>query len=123
MSEHYTQYTTVCYAGRKLLEQYDLSTVGIWQIFGEDSNADLHGPHYTPLLGIVEGNLDNVIRYAVDLPQFWQWGSGGEIRFIGTSIPKINVDTIRQREELKREIEEAEAALEKRKVHLKELGG
>ena len=121
-TNNYVQYTTVSYAGRKLLEQYPMSTTGIWHIFGEDANAELSGSHYMPPLGIVEGKLEDVLQYAVELPDFWQWGAGGEIRYLGTSIPKINADTAKKREALKREIEAAESNLADKKQRLKELG-
>ena len=63
-------------AGRTL-EDY-----GVWQVFGEDSNPDLGGYHHTPLLATCEGKLGDVIEYAVDLPGFWTWGGGGEIKKI-----------------------------------------
>ena len=122
-TKNYIQYTEVSYAGRKLLEEYPLSTIGIWHIFGEDANADLHGSHYMPPLGIVEGKLEDVIYYAVELPGFWQWGGGGEIRYLGTAIPKINADTAKKREALRREIEAAEANLADKKRRLEEYGG
>lgn len=42
-----------------------------------------------PYLQTVEGTLDEVINYAVELPNFWQWGAGGEI--FKTEVKKIKV--------------------------------
>lgn len=81
-SKNYKQYTEVSYSGRKLLERYPLTEKGTWQIFGEDSNCDLGGPHYEPPLGVLQGYLGDVIEYAVELPRFWQWGGGGRIEKI-----------------------------------------
>jgi len=67
------------YNGRKLLEKHSLSEYGVWQIKGEDPNCDMGGIHYQPDLGYVEGTLEKVIRHAVELSNFWQWGGGGDI--------------------------------------------
>jgi hypothetical protein len=67
------------YSGQKLLEKHNLSEYGNWKIHGEDPNCDFGGHHHQPYLGTVEGTLDKVIDYAVNLPSFWQWGAGGEI--------------------------------------------
>ena len=60
---------------------------GKWMIQGEDPNPDWGGSHHNPILGYVEGKLDNVINYAIALPRFWQWGGGGR-------ITKINIDKV-----------------------------
>lgn len=64
---------------RKLFEKYSLSDVGVWKVLGEDPNCDLGGSHHQPNLGLFEGTLEAVIKHAVELPQFWQWGGGGDI--------------------------------------------
>jgi len=66
------------YSGKKLLEQYTLSTEGLWEVFGEDPNCDFGGYHYKPRMGLVEGKLEDVIRWAVAQGGFWQWGGGGD---------------------------------------------
>ena len=68
------------YSGQHL--NYPLSTDGVWQVFGEDPNCDLGGAHYRPDLGIYEGRLEDIIRMAVELPGFWQWGGGGDFRSV-----------------------------------------
>lgn len=67
------------YSGKELLKKHTLGEVGTWRIFGEDSNCDLGGSHHEPDLGYVKGTLKKVIEYAVELPNFWQWGGGGRI--------------------------------------------
>lgn len=118
-NKHYTQYTTVSYSGARLLEKHSLDEVGIWQIFGEDPNCDMHGPHHQPDLGIVEGKLEDVIRHAVALPKFWQWGAGGDIKYIGKTIPKVDLASIEHREELK---EQARILEEQLKAIKAEIG-
>lgn len=83
----YEQFTQTSYSGRQLLQKHSLSEEGIWQVYGEDSNADLHGSHHQPLLGIYQGKLQDVIRHAVLMSGFWQWGAGGDIK-------KITISTI-----------------------------
>lgn len=68
------------YSGRKLLEKFTLESQGVWDIYGEDPNCDMGGPHHTPFLERVSGKLDDVFAYAETLPLFWQWGGGGEIK-------------------------------------------
>ena len=68
------------YSGTHL--KWPLDTDGVWQVFGEDPNCDMGGPHYNPDLGIYEGKLSDVIRAAVELPGFWQWGGGGDFRLV-----------------------------------------
>lgn len=70
------------YNGKALLVKYPLTEQGIWEVFGEDANCDLAGPHYTPSLGHLSGALIDVIKIAVDLQGFWQWGAGGIIQKI-----------------------------------------
>lgn len=67
------------YNGKTLLKNHSLTQYGIWKVDGEDPNCDFGGHHHRPFLGYFEGILDNVIRRAVSLPGFWQWGSGGNI--------------------------------------------
>ncbi len=65
--------------GSKLLETYSLDTYGVWEIKGEDPNADFGGSHYEPHLGYLEGKLENVILEAITMKRFYTWGSGGSI--------------------------------------------
>lgn len=66
----------------KELKKYASNEYGIWEVRGEDSNCDMGGSHYTPLLGYFEGKLSDVVKHAVGLPKFWQWGAGGEVKKI-----------------------------------------
>ena len=75
----YEQWTSTSYSGKKLLAKHSLNEVGTWRIRGEDPNCDFGGAHYQPELGTVEGRLEDVIRYAVKLPDFYTWGNGGDI--------------------------------------------
>jgi hypothetical protein len=76
----YEQWIRTSYGGKKLLEKHSLNENGTWRIRGEDPNCDLGGHHYHPDLGTVEGKLEDVIRYAVNLPRFYAWGGGGDIQ-------------------------------------------
>ena len=64
--------------------KHPLSTYGTWHVRGEDSNCDMGGAHYMPSLGYFEGTLEQVLRLAVMLPGFWQWGSGGDVTLVST---------------------------------------
>ena len=67
------------YSGSRLIQKHSLSDYGVWKINGEDPNCDLGGSHSNPYLCTVEGTLENVIKHAVALQGFWQWGGGGVI--------------------------------------------
>lgn len=73
-------YIGTCFSGKELLKKHDLSEIGEWEVFGEDPNCDFGGPHHEPFLGVFRGSLEDVIDIAVNLPGFWQWGSGGDIK-------------------------------------------
>ena len=106
------------WSGKRLLQEHKLSDEGFWEIRGEDSNADLHGSHHQPQLGIVEGKLEDVIFYGANLPGFWQWGAGGDFKLIGRTIPKIDVDSISRRAELEEEAADLEKKLKEIKRQL-----
>ena len=80
------------YTGRELLKKHNLFEEGVWKIEGEDPNCDWGGSHSNPYLATVEGTLDKVIEYAIELPQFWTWGGGGKI----TKINILKVETAKK---------------------------
>lgn len=82
-----------------LLKKYRIDETGIWQIFGEDPNPDFGGCHSRPSLGFVEGTLEDVIEYAVELPNFWQWGAGGDIVKLD-KVTKVDNKTVQRRKYL-----------------------
>ena len=85
------------YSGGELLKKHSLDEEGLWQIKGEDPNCDWGGSHHQPNLGIVDGKLVDVIKYAVELSGFWSWGAGGNIVKID-NIKKIdNVANMRRK--------------------------
>ena len=111
MKDKFKQYTEISYSGKELLKQYPLDTVGTWQVRGEDANCDMGGSHYMPVLGIFDGKLEDVIRYAVELPSFWQWGGGGDFQLI--SIKTISSASVEQRNQLLREKADLEERIAK----------
>lgn len=114
--DNYTKYLNT-YGGKRLLETYSLSTVGLWHVEGEDPNCDLGGSHHNPHLCYLEGKLEDVIREAVDLPRFWQWGGGGQITKVETR--KANPESAKRRRELKARLAQLD---EERKRLAEELG-
>jgi len=78
--DRYAQFTETSYGGRALLRKHSKGEHGVWEILGEDANAEFAGSHHQPSLAIVQGKLDDAIRYAVSLPRFWTWGGGGDIK-------------------------------------------
>lgn len=76
--------------GKNLIKNHTLTENGVWEVFGEDPNCDLHGSHTMPRLGAFEGELRKVLTHVVELPGFWQWGSGGRVTKYDTpAVTKI----------------------------------
>lgn len=87
-------------ANGKWFVSHYLNMHGYWVIKGEgDEDGRL-----APDLGIVHGERDHVLAYAVNLAQFWSYGRGGSITKI--FVKEVNSETIRQKEKLEREINE-----------------
>jgi len=76
----FDRYINSTWAGQDLLKKHSLSEYGIWKVYGEDPNCDFGGHHHTPYLGKFQGTLEEVIRHAVTLSGFWQWGGGGNFK-------------------------------------------
>lgn len=70
-----------------LLQKHSLDEHGVWRVLGECDNAGLAGSHTQPDLGTYEGKLDDVINTAVNLPNFWAWGAGGDIQKVTVQKP------------------------------------
>lgn len=104
------------YAFKSITRQYHLSTVDVWIVRGEDPNTDPYDTnHHQPILGYYAGKLEDVIRYAVDLPGFWQTDRGGDFfSYDPPVIIKIDADLLKTRQDFMNE----KAALE---VKLEEL--
>lgn len=83
------------HARKRLLERYPANTQGTWEIRGEDPNCDLGGYHHEPKLEVVTGTYKNVVEYALTLPNFFGWGSGGSIVRIDPPTDIVNVDNLR----------------------------
>lgn len=81
-------YLSRTYSGKKLAEKYQLTETGLWEVRGEDPNCDLGGSHHQPKLGVVEGSLKDALNYAVNHPNFYTWGGGGDVTKVNTI--KIN---------------------------------
>lgn len=104
---------------RRLLAEHNATTTGIWRIYGEDNNCDLGGPRLIPTLDTVSGAYEDVVEYALDLPNFISWGRGGHIEKIEYhSVDKVWMK--RKKELLKRKADlEAEIADINRKIQRK----
>lgn len=89
-SDSYTKYTEQTYSGKKLLREHKLDEYGKWDIYGEDLNGDFGGSHHVPFLITLEGKLEDVIRYAVQMERFWTWGGGGDIRPSTREVIKVD---------------------------------
>ena len=90
------------YSGQQLLKDHSLDEEGTWRVFGEDANCDFGGHHHQPELGLFTGKLVDVVDYAVDLPRFWAWGGGGDIRKLADAKPITPRVTAERRKDLER---------------------
>lgn len=79
LEERYRSFINHSYYGRDLMSKHTLDEQGIWQVLGEDPNCDFGGYHHMPELGFFEGTLEQVIRKAVSMDNFYTWGGGGKI--------------------------------------------
>ncbi len=107
----------------RLLADYPADQIGMWQVRGEDPNCDLGGTHHMPDLGLYEGQYIDIVELALNMPRFFSWGGGGEIREVKSK--KIGPNTVRQMKETKaelRDVNKRKEELEKRLDWLK-LGG
>lgn len=53
--------------------------IDLWEVRGEDENADLAGTHHQPFIALCRGKYEDVVHWAVEHPRFYSWGSGGLI--------------------------------------------
>lgn len=113
-SEFYSSYN-----GKALLKKHGLSDIGTWHIRGEDPNADFGGHHHMPTLGYRTGTLRDVVEEAVDMKDFWTWGSGGDITLI--DVKKSSASTAKRRKELQTKVADLEKALQTTKKELENL--
>lgn len=67
---------------------YHLESSGIWEVRGEDPNADFDGRHHYPFLGVVRGTLEQAILWANKQKNWKYWGNGGKI----TAVNILDLD-------------------------------
>ena len=108
------------YSYQQLVKKHSLSETGIWKVRGEDPNCDFGGHHHMPELGTFEGKLEDIINYAVTLPNFWQWGSGGDITKVSAPI-KIDSGSNAKRIAAQKKVADLEEQLAKAREDLEGL--
>ena len=110
-------------ARSRLFTKYPSEKVAVWEVRGEDSNADLAGPHRQPVLGFYEGKYYDVVDFALDMPGFFAWGYGGDVREV--KIEAITESKARQMKDARRELKELEKRRDElnKKVEWLTLGG
>ena len=86
-------------ARARLMAQHGANEEGIWAIHGEDPNTDLGGSHIEPHIETVEGKYGDIVDYALSLPGFFGWGSGGSVRKIEIK-KRVDQKSIGERAEL-----------------------
>lgn len=70
----------------KLKKKYPFDKFGVWHVLGEEPNCDMGGAHHQPSLGYVQGIYGEVFDWAIEQRGFWQWGAGGSIILVKTTI-------------------------------------
>ena len=108
------------YSYRALVQKHKLTETGTWKVRGEDENCDFGGSHYMPELGMFEGKLEDIVAYAVTIPRFWTWGSGGSIEKVGPPI-KIDSESNAKRIAAQEKISRLEAELKEARKELEGL--
>jgi len=104
------------YSYKELIKKHSLDEVGVWEIHGEDPNCDLGGSHHSPHLATVTGRLGDVVEAAVELPNFWTWGAGGDIcavKIISIDDLGIKNSLVNEKAKLEARIKEIETELRK----------
>lgn len=107
--------------GNRCSKPTNLYTEGVWLIYGEDPNCDFGGLHHEPLLATVSGVFMHAVHYAVELPEFYAWGSGGCVTAMKPEIKPVFVDSWRliiENHEKKEKIEQEIAKLKEQLVGL-----
>ena len=85
---------------------YPDNQVGVWEVRGEDTNCDFGGSHHRPYIGTFSGTFIDVVSMAVEMPQFWTWGRGGEIKLV--TVKKIDSAVTAKRKKLQEELQSIE---------------
>lgn len=109
------------WSGQQLLKKHSLNETGTWKILGEDPNCDMGGHHYQPELGLYEGKLEDVVRYGVELPRFWNWGGGGDFIKLEKAV-KIDSTSVAARDALLKKKAALKEELAKIEKELKSMG-
>lgn len=99
-------------ARERLLKDFPADKFGTWEIRAEDHNADLGGHHHQQLLGYYEGEYAEIVEFAVEIPGFFAWGAGGNIREV--KVQKIDEDSAWQLKKAKADL----ARIEKEKLEI-----
>lgn len=84
----------------ELRMRHDSSQSGIWRIYGEELED----------LGTVKGRYCDIVDYALTLPAFIGYGSGGKIELL--KIKTINPEDIKRKLDLQNEQKRLKALLE-----------
>lgn len=105
----------------RLIDLHPKTKSGVWQIYGEDPNYDMSGPHVKPLLETVEGEYGHVVEYALRLNGFFDGDYGGDVVFLNelNKIKKIfspGEMKIKELEELIANLERQICDLDRQKV-------
>lgn len=79
------------YLRKSYVEKYSHNMYGTWNVYGEDPNPDFGGHHYEPKIGTVEGKFIDALKWAVQQPAWFQWGSGGRIEAVNKTAKIIKV--------------------------------
>ena len=62
------------------LEHVDPNKISKWNIYAEDANCDLGGPHSNAYIGDYVGTFEEAAEHATSMKNFYTWGGGGYIQ-------------------------------------------
>lgn len=104
---------------QKLSKEHDPDEVAIWHIRGEDPDCDARGRPRKPSLAYVKGRYEHVLEYALNIPEFVTWGSGGSIEPI--DVMDIDADSMQKITAARNRIRQLDDELHNAKEALKRL--
>ena len=108
-------------ARERLLSDYPSTKEGTWLVKGEDANPDWGGSRQIPTLGYFTGRYKDVVDYALNLPNFFAWGRGGNITEI--NIRKVDPNVTEQLKDANKELKQIKKREEELTELVKKLGG
>jgi hypothetical protein len=113
--ELYEKYINNCHSNfRSSAQARDLNEVAVWRVRGESTENGSGA-----VIGLYQGKLEHVIRYAVIQPHFWSYGSGGSIEKL--DVKQVDETSVIRFTHLRSEEQRLKNELERIQQRLQEI--